>query len=70
MYKLIKKYIGMFLYEIIGKNLPTSFSRVQIGQKKFRAFCANLFIARGGRTLILRRGRCFLGIFRLVIILE
>ena len=59
MYKLIKKYIGMFLYEIIGKNLPTSFSRVQIGQKKFRAFCANLFIARGGENINIEKGAMF-----------
>jgi ribosomal protein S18 acetylase RimI-like enzyme len=34
----------MALYGIIGKHMPTSFSRIQIGQKRFRAFCTKLFV--------------------------
>ena len=38
---MIKEYTGMFLYEVIGKHLPTSFSRIQIGQKNLGPFVQN-----------------------------
>lgn len=56
---MIKQYIGMALYEIIGKHLPTSFSRVQIGQKRFRAFCTGLFISKAGKNINIEKGAMF-----------
>lgn len=56
---MIKCYIGMTLYEIIGKRMPTSFSRIQIGQKRFRAFCAKLFVRYAGKNINIERGAMF-----------
>ncbi len=56
---MLKKYIGMALYELIGKHLPTSFSRVQIGQKKFREFCAKLFVFSVGNNTNIEKGAMF-----------
>ena len=56
---MIREYIGMFLYEMIGKHLPTSFSRIQIGQTKFRAFCTRLFVKKAGKNINVERGAMF-----------
>lgn len=56
---MIKEYTGMFLYEVIGKHLPTSFSRIQIGQKKFRAFCTKLFVKKVGKNINVEKGAMF-----------
>ncbi len=47
----IKKVIGVLLYNLIGKHLPTSFSHVKIGQKKFRAFCGKLMLDKCGKNV-------------------
>ena len=59
MFKKLKKYIGMFAYEFIGKHLPTSFSRFQIGQKRFRAACARSFTRHIGKNVNIEKGAMF-----------
>lgn len=56
---MIKRYIGMALYGIIGKHMPTSFSRIQIGQKQFRAFCTKLFVQYAGNNINVEKGAEF-----------
>lgn len=56
---MIKEYTGMFLYEVVGKHLPTSFSRIQVGQKKFRAFCTKLFVKNAGKNINVEKGAMF-----------
>lgn len=56
---MIKKYIGMALYELVGKHMPTSFSRIHIGQKRFRAFCAKLFVISVGTNVNIEKGAMF-----------
>lgn len=56
---MIKKIIGLMLYNCIGKHLPVSFSKVQIGQKKFRCFCGKLILERCGENVNIERKALF-----------
>lgn len=40
----IRFIIGKILYEIIGKRMPSSFSHVNFGSRKFRQFCIRLML--------------------------
>ena len=55
----IKKIIGCFLYNLIGKHLPLSFSVINIGQKRFRAFCGKLILAECGKKVNIEKGAVF-----------
>lgn len=55
----IKLVIGRMLYDTVGKRLPTSFSRIRIGQKKFRAFCGKLIIQSSGENVNIEKGAVF-----------
>ena len=41
---------GKILYQI-GKKLPASYSKIKIGQKRFRAFAASLFLKHVGKNV-------------------
>lgn len=56
---MIKAVMGKVLYEFIGKHLPTSFSRIKIGQKQFRASCAKMFIRKCGKNVNIEKGASF-----------
>lgn len=47
----LKIIIGKIIYELIAKHLPPSFSPVKIGQKKLRAFCGKLILAKCGKDV-------------------
>ena len=49
--KKIKIIFGKLLYKIIGTRLPISYSRINIGQRKFRAFCGKLMLAECGKDV-------------------
>lgn len=38
----IKKMIGKFLYDSIGRHMPPSHAKFSLGSEKFRRFCARL----------------------------
>lgn len=57
--KKIKKTIGAILYNFIGKHLPHSFSSFNIGQRKFRAFCAKLMLPKCGKDVNIECGAVF-----------
>lgn len=52
----IKASFGRILYELIGKHLPASSSPVNIGQKRFRAFCVRKFIKKCGKNVNIEKG--------------
>ena len=59
MNKNIKKYIGRALYIGIAQRLPMSYSKIQIGQRQFRAFCAKLILQKCGSNINIDRKAYF-----------
>jgi len=57
--KTLKKALGKFLYALIGKHLPPSYSPVKIGQKGFRAFCGRLMLEKCGKNVNIEHGAVF-----------
>lgn len=55
----IKLIIGRILYDLIGKHLPTSFSRIRVGQRLFRAFCGKLIMESVGSNVNVEKGAVF-----------
>lgn len=51
--------IGWILYICIGKHLPQSFSRLQIGQKAFRRWCAQRFCREVSKDANIEKGAVF-----------
>jgi len=56
---MLRAIIGKILYESIGKHMPVSFSRIKIGQKAFRAFCAKQYIKYCGINVNIEKGASF-----------
>ena len=55
----IKKIIGLILYNLIAKHLPSSTFVINIGQKAFRAFCARLILDRCGKKVNVEKNATF-----------
>ncbi len=55
----LKKGIGWILYICIGRYLPQSYSKVQIGQKAFRRWCARAFCTSVSKDANIERGAVF-----------
>lgn len=55
----IKKAVGVLIYNLIAKHLPTSFSPVRIGQKGLRAFCGKLILNKCGKDVNIEKGAVF-----------
>lgn len=48
--------IRKILYNVIGKKLPLSHGRIQVGQKKFRQWCAKGFCKAIGDNVNIEKG--------------
>lgn len=62
----LKVLFGLALYNLIGRHLPYSSSKINIGQRKFRAFCGRLILNECGKHVNIEKGayfspRCSLG---------
>lgn len=55
----LRRRICWLLYICIGKNLPSSYSRIQIGQKAFRRWCAKGFCSKISKDVNIERGAVF-----------
>ena len=55
----LKKVIGLIIYNLIGKYLPPSFSVIKIGQKRIRALCGKLILAKCGSEVNIEKGAVF-----------
>ncbi len=55
----LKKALGYFLYNLIAKHLPISNSKINIGQKGIRAFCAKLMLDKCGKKVNIQKGAAF-----------
>jgi maltose O-acetyltransferase len=57
--KVIKRKIGAFIYYLIGKRLPPSWSGIRLGQKAIRGFCGRLMLAKCGKDVNIESGAVF-----------
>ena len=57
--RTIKKAIGLFLYNLIGKHMPVSFSKLKLGQKHFRRMCGKLILAKCGKNVNIEKNATF-----------
>ncbi len=51
-----KRSIGKLLYHAIGIHLPESFSRINLGSRGFRQFCAHLILDHCGKWVNIEKG--------------
>ena len=56
--RTLKIITGKFLYFFFSK-LPSSFSRIKVGQKCLRAFCGKLILAKCGKNVNIEKGAKF-----------
>lgn len=55
----MKKLIGLFIYNLIGKHLPPSYSPVKVGQTAIRRFCGKLILTKCGSKVNIENGAVF-----------
>ena len=55
---MVKKIVGYILYGIF-KNLPLSYSKIQIGQKYLRGFATRLILPKCGKNVNIERKATF-----------
>lgn len=56
---MIKKVIGLSIYNLLGKHMPTSYSPLKIGQTAVRRFCGKLILAKCGSKVNIEKGAIF-----------
>lgn len=54
-----KVFIGKALYNVIGKHMPLSDSRISLGSKKVRALCGRLILNECGKNINIEKGAHF-----------
>ena len=55
----IKVLIGRIIYNVLGKRMPLSDSRMNFGSKKVRAFCGKLILRHCGKNVNIEKGAQF-----------
>lgn len=55
----IKKYMGYVIYNLIAKHLPVSYSKVKMGQKRFRGFCGKMMLDNCGKNINIEKNATF-----------
>lgn len=45
----MKKIIGKIIYEVIGKNMPGSYNKINFGARRVREFCVKLICCNDGK---------------------
>ena len=55
----LKVTIGKFIYDILGKHMPLSDGRMNLGSKKVRAFCGKLMLNHCGKNVNIEKGAQF-----------
>ncbi len=55
----IRKIIGLIIYNLIGKHMPTSFSVLKIGQKQIRGLCGKMILQKCGKKVNIEKGAVF-----------
>ena len=57
--KRMKRILGLLLYHMIGKHLPKSYARVNLGSKGIRLFCGKLILDECGKGVNIDKGASF-----------
>lgn len=55
----LRIFAGKILYNVIGKRMPLSDSRMSFGSKKMRAFCGKLILNHCGTNVNIEKGAQF-----------
>ena len=55
----LKKLIGLIIYNVIAKHLPSSFSAVNLGQRKLRELCGKLILEKCGAEVNIEKDAVF-----------
>ena len=55
----MKKLVGYVLYNALAKHLPSSTSRLKIGQQAIRGLCGKLILKECGRNVNIEKGAVF-----------
>lgn len=56
---MIKRKIGALLYYLFAQYMPTSYSGINIGQKRLRAFCGKLMLKHCGKNVNIEKKAYF-----------
>lgn len=54
-----KVFLGRAIYNLLGKHMPLSDSRLSFGSKKVRAFCGKLILRHCGKHVNIEKGAQF-----------
>lgn len=54
-----KKVIGLILYNLVAKHLPTSYSRINFYSMHVRGFCGKLILSKCGNNVNIEKGAVF-----------
>ncbi len=55
----MKKFIGLLLYNLVGKHLPRSYSPLKVGQTPIRRLCGKLILSKCGSKVNIEKGAIF-----------
>lgn len=55
----IKYFIGRMIYYLIAVHMPLSYSKINFGSKKLRAFCGKLILRQCGENVNIEKGASF-----------
>lgn len=55
----IRRLFGLILFNLIGKKLPISYSKVNLGSRYIRAYCGHLLLESCGRNVNIEKGATF-----------
>lgn len=55
----IRVCIGRIVYNLLGKHMPLSDSRISLGSKRIRAFCGRLILNHCGKNVNIEKGAEF-----------
>lgn len=56
---MIKKIVGLLLYNCVAKHLPVSYSLINIGQRKLRRLCGKLILTKCGKNVNIEKRASF-----------
>lgn len=55
----MRKIIGVILYNMLGKYMPSSYSKLSFGAKYIRRFCGKLILCKCGKNVNIEKGAVF-----------
>ena len=56
---VLKKIIGLLLYNYFARYLPVSYSRINLGSRYIRGLCGKLILCKCGKNINIEKGAVF-----------